>query len=86
VDGVWERIRRATEDGGLGGSAKVSTAKQDSQAMDPNMEVIEKDVKRVRKELRRLGISSKIPYKVDSDTISGKYANRGNSLISKYYE
>jgi hypothetical protein len=46
----------------------------------------EKDVKRVRKELRRLGISSKIPYKVDSDTISGKYANRGNSLISKYYE
>jgi hypothetical protein len=95
VDGVWEKIKRATEEGRLGSSAKVSTAKPNPNAKDPKVKVIcvytydwtdEKDTKRVREELRQLGISSKIPYKADNETVSGKYANRGNMRISKYYE
>lgn len=95
VDEVWDKIKRATEDGKLGSSAKVSTARPNPNAKDPNAKVIcvytydwtdEKDAKRVREELRRLGISSKIPYKADNDTFAGKYANRGSTRISKYYE
>lgn len=91
----WDKIKRATEDGKLGSSAKVSTARPNPNAKDPNAKVIcvytydwtdEKDAKRVREELRRLGISSKIPYKADNDTFAGKYANRGSTRISKYYE
>ena len=95
VDDVWEKIRCATEEGRLGGSAKISTAKPNPNARDPKTKVIcvytydwtdEKDVKRVREELRRLGVLSKIPYKADQETYSGQYANRGNTRISKYYE
>ncbi len=95
IDEVWEKIKRATEEGKLGSSAKVSTAKPNPNAKDPNSKVIcvytydwtdEKDAKRVREELRHLGIMSKIPYKADNETFSGKYANRGNTRISKYYE
>jgi hypothetical protein len=95
VDEVWDKIKRATEDGKLGSSAKVSTARPNPNTKDPNAKVIcvytydwtdEKDAKRVREELRRLGISSKIPYKADNDTFAGKYANRGSTRISKYYE
>ncbi len=95
VDEVWEKIRRATEEGKLGGSAKASTARPNPNARDPNTKVIcvytydwtdENDVKRVREELRQLGVLSKIPYKADQETYSGKYANRGNTRISKYYE
>jgi hypothetical protein len=28
----------------------------------------------------------RIPYKADEDTYEGRYANRGNKRISKYYE
>src|SRR5713226_5561557 len=92
VDEVWEKIRRSTEEGRLGGSAKVSTAKPNPNARDQNTKVIcvytydwtdEEDVTRVREELRRLGILSKIPYKADDDTFAGKYAVRGNTRISK---
>ncbi len=95
ADDVWEKIRRATEEEKLGGSAKGSTAKPNPNARDPNTKVIcvytydwadKNDVRRVREELRQLGVLSKIPYKADQETYSGKYANRGNTRISKYYE
>jgi len=41
----------------------------------------EVDVRRIREELRRLGITWKIPYKADEDTIKGRYGKG----VSKYY-
>jgi hypothetical protein len=95
VDDVWEKIRLATEQGSLGSSAKVSTARANPNATNSEAKVIcvytydwtdEHDVRRIREELRQLGIKSKIPYKADQETASGMYANRGNKRISKYYE
>ena len=94
VDEIWVKIREATEAGKLGGSAKVKTAKP-SRLGETNRRVIcvytydwtdETDVKRVREELRKLGITNKIAYKTDEDTLSGKYRITGHTKISKYYE
>lgn len=46
----------------------------------------EEDVMRVREELRKLGITRKIPYKSDEDTLAGRYYKAGDSNLSKYYE
>ena len=95
IDFVWERIRKATEDGRLGDSSKVATAKANPIAAESSMKVIcvytydwkdEEDVKRIRTELRTLGIIWKIPYKSDEDTEAGKYRATGHTRISKYYE
>lgn len=95
IDEIWQRIKQATEDGKLGGAAKVSTAKLNPNTKNQNTKVIcvytydwtdKQDVKRVREELRHLRITQKIPYKADEDTFLGKYANRGETRISKYYE
>jgi len=45
----------------------------------------EEDVMRVREELRRLGFTSKIPYKTDEETRSGRYQVKGDREISEYY-
>ena len=95
VDEVWAKIRKATEEGRLGDSAKVATAKPNPYAIDPGMRVIcvytydwsdKEDVMRVREELRKLGITDKIPYKTDEATLSGKYRIKGHRKVSKYYE
>ncbi len=95
VDETWEKIKKAVEEGKLGGSAKVSTAKPNPNATDPNTHVIcvytydwtdREDVKRIREELRKLGITKKIPYKADEDTLKGRYSKTGHKRISKYYE
>jgi hypothetical protein len=95
VDEAWEKVKNATEQGKLGFASKVATAKPNPNAIDPSKRVIcvytydwkdEKDVRRVREELRRLGITNRIPYKADADTLSGKYRAKGDQRISKYYE
>ena len=95
VDATWAKIKEATEAGRLGSAAKVATARPNPNAPNPRSRVIcaytydwkdEADVRRVREELRRLGITQKIPYKADADTQAGKYSVRGDSGISKYYE
>lgn len=95
IDVVWEKIRLATEQGNLGSSAKVSTARPNPNASNSGTKVIcvytydwtdEYDVRRIREALRQLGFTSKISYKADRETVSGIYANRGNKRISKYYE
>ena len=95
VDEVWAKVKKATGEGKLGDSAKVATAKPNPNAKNPDTKVIcvytydwtdEKDVKRIREELRKLGMTNKIPYKADEDTLSGKYRARGHTKISKYYE
>lgn len=95
VNEVWAKIKDAVEEGKLGDSAKVATAKPNPLAGKSDAKVIcvytydwtdEKDVKRIREELRKLGITNKIPYKADEDTLSGKYRITGHRRISKYYE
>lgn len=94
VDEIWAQIKKATEEGKLGDSSKVATARPNSNATDQNKKVIcvytydwtnEYDVRRVREELRQLGVTRKIPYKADQDTMDGKYRKTGHTRISKYY-
>lgn len=95
ADKTWELIKRATEEGKLGNSAKVSTRKIDPDVGRSDRHVIcvytynwtdEADVLRIRQALRELGVTWKIHYKSDADTIAGKYASSGNERISKYSE
>ncbi|MGD0071944.1 MAG: putative phosphothreonine lyase domain-containing protein [Candidatus Bathyarchaeia archaeon] len=88
-------MKKATDAGKLGDSSKVATAKPNSNATNPDTKVMcvytydwndENDVRRVREELRKLGITNKLPYKADEDTLAGKYRIMGNKKISKYYE
>lgn len=93
LDSMWEKIKIATKEGKLGIESKTSTAKPNPNATGPEKVIIvytrdwtdEKDVMRVRKELRNLGIINKIPYKRDIDSIAGKYRVSGDKKISKYY-
>ena len=95
VDEVWAKVKKATEGGELGHRAKVATAKRNPLATRPEKKVIcvytydwtdDKDVRRIREELRELGITARIPYKTDQDTLAGKYRVTGHTRISKYYE
>ena len=94
VDEVWTKLKKATEEGRLGGSSKVATAKPNPNATSENHVICiytydwtdTADVMRIRDELRNLGITAKIPYKSDEDTMIGKYRVRGHTRISKYYE
>lgn len=95
IDDVWAKIKKAVEEGKLGSEAKVATAKPNPHATNPNTKVIcvytydyadEQDVRRIREELRKLGITTRIPYKADEDTSSGKYRITGHTRISKYFE
>jgi len=95
VDEVWAMIKKAVEEGKLGDSAKVATAKASPLREDAETHVIciytydwrdREDVTRIRRQLRKLGVSQKIPYKTDEDTLAGKYRVHGDRRISKYYE
>ena len=95
VDAVWQRIKKATEDGLLGDCSKVSTTRPNPNSTDPNRHVIcvytydykdGQDVRRVRKESRKLGLVAKMPYKTDEDTLRGRYEATDHKRISKYYE
>jgi hypothetical protein len=95
IDEWWSKVKTATEDGLLGSSAKVATMKSNPNAASPDTRVVcvythdvedEADCARVRKALRDLGVTWKIPYKTDADTYAGKYAKRGSERISKRYE
>ncbi len=94
LDDLWAKIKTATEKGLLGNHAKTATTKPNPNASDPNTKVIcvytydwqdEADVMRIRDELRRLGVTWKIPYKSNKDTLAGKYQVTGHTRISKYY-
>ena len=95
VDGVWAKIKKAVESGSLGDQAKVATARPNPNAADDARRVIcvytydcedIEDVRRIREELRRLGIVDRIPYKSDEDTVGGKYRVKGHRRISKFFE
>ncbi|EQD61657.1 protein containing DUF1917 [mine drainage metagenome] len=95
VDEIWKRIKRATEGGYLGASSKVATKIESDEDNHREAHVIcvytydwkdEKDVMKIRAELRKLKIVRKIPYKADEDTMTGNYTNTTSLRISKYYE
>jgi hypothetical protein len=93
LDTAWQKIEQAVLDGKLGESAKVSTMKPNPNAVNNSDGVIcvytyslddLDDVRRIRKELRQMGITWKIPYKLDKDV--GRYSNQGETKLSKLYE
>ncbi|MDO8529551.1 MAG: DUF1917 domain-containing protein [bacterium] len=96
VDRIWMKIKTATEEGRLGGIVKVATAKINPGFASSKVKVIcvytydwrdEKDVKRVREELKKIGIARKIAYKTDEDTEQGRYRTATTTeKISKYYK
>lgn len=92
---VWNKIKKAVEEGKLGGSAKAARSGRVYPAEISNVKVIcvytydwtdSQDVKRIREELRNLGITRKISYKTDEDTERAIYSTNSNEKISKYYE
>ncbi|HJJ89458.1 MAG TPA: DUF1917 domain-containing protein [Methanocorpusculum sp.] len=91
IDTAWEKVRNATVAGTLGIGAKVSTAKENEEGRG-NRKVIyvftenwedEKDVMRVRNELKNLGFVNRIGYKRNIDTYAGEYCKKGKRVT--YY-
>lgn len=87
IDDYWDKISKATKEGLLGPSCKVSTAKENSNAEDNTTRVIcvftedyndKEDLNRIIKVIRHLGIENKLIYKLDSDV--GKYKHKGDAL------
>jgi nitrogen regulatory protein PII len=83
VNAVWEKIKKANNEGKLGAWAKCSTAMPRKQ-FNPNTHVIcvytydftdEEDVWRVEGELRKLGIVGWINYKSDISTLEAVSPN-----------
>src|SRR3989338_1483888 len=94
VNRIWGKIKIATEGGKLGGMSKVATSKPNPDFQNSKIKVIcvytydwkdEVDVKRIRSELRNIGITRKISYKADEDTDQGKYRINSSEKLSKYY-
>ncbi len=92
IDKLWAKIRLSTILGFLGNRVKVSTAKPNPNSSSKSFVICvytydsndKKDVKRIRKELKNLGIKEIIKYKTNKSTLEGKYANKGFKNISKY--
>jgi hypothetical protein len=91
ADSLWDRIASATTEGKLGPSAKCGTAKFNSHSKSPKATVIcvytgdfedKEDVMRVREELKALGITRRIPYKLDETTIAGRYSGQGDGNVT----
>jgi hypothetical protein len=91
ANALWDAIARATTERRLGPSAKCGTAKPNPNSTDQSKTVIcvytpdfndQEDVMRVRDGLRKLGVTWRIPYKLDSVTMAGRYAVRGDTRVS----
>jgi hypothetical protein len=88
VDGMWKKIRDATCRGGLGISAKVSTAKPNPDSRDTRKVIYvytrdwedEGDVMRVRRQLADLGVEQRIGYKRNIETYLGEYSEKGKKV------
>ena len=95
IDIVWKLIKTATKDGLLGDASKVSTGMPSPLAPKANLKVIcvytydytdKTDVMKIREQLRKIGVTNKIPYKTDNATRAGNYTVAGKTRISTYYE
>ena len=86
IDAAWATIKAATEQGRLGCSAKVATARPNPHATNPGTKVIcvytydgddPHDVRRVLGELRSLGFAGRLFWKADAATRAGLYSGAG---------
>ena len=81
IDEEWNIIKRSTEKGDLGCSAKVSTRKPHPRSRKDSGVICVytydsdniSDVLRVRNKLRILGFTRRLFYKTDQATREGKY-------------
>jgi hypothetical protein len=86
-DDAWDRIRAATELGGLGYAAKAATALQGRANRAGALVTCvythdyedHDDVRRVLVALRELGIGGRLSYKSDETTLQGTYG-RGTAI------
>lgn len=91
IDTTWDKIRELTEQGKLGGESKVSTQRGRQGERDFVICVYtydwtdKVDCLRVREALRAAGVTKRIPYKADADTLAGRYAGDDERPLSKYY-
>lgn len=90
IDEKWRIIKKATEEGLLGRSSKVSTMKKSPIAKNSKEKVIcvytynwkdETDVIKVRNVLTKLGFDQILVYKTDEDTMKGKYSWKGDQIV-----
>ena len=88
VDGIWKEIVAETKKGSLGTEAKVSTLfqrkKQHVICIYTNDYLNSEDVFRVRKALRRLGLTDVLYYKPDIYTYLGIYSGTCSIRPWKY--
>ena len=94
INEVWNIIRMAVEEGKLGNTAKVATAKPNANALDRHRKLIcvytydaedKEDVVRILQALRDLGFSQGLTYKTDEATIAREYSFNTAGPVSKYY-
>jgi hypothetical protein len=90
VDRWWELIRLATEQGRLGISAKAATARHNELATSQRLICVytsdwedQGDVRRVLRQLRDLGMTSRLSYKTDEATLSGVYGTGSAIYVSQ---
>ena len=90
IDETWEKIKLATQNGMLGPSSKVSTAKESPNSSDKSIKVIcvftedyndKEDVQRIKDVVRSLEIENKLIYKLDKDV--GKYKKSGDRNLAQ---
>lgn len=93
MDGIWKEVKNLTEKGNLVDSCKVSTKKENPNALKNEIGVIciytynsadKKDLLRVAEKLFQIKGVERLVYKEDKITGEGKYAVKGNKKISKY--
>jgi hypothetical protein len=82
VDEWWAKVKQATEEGRLGSGAKVGRFYGQSYVVcvytyDGHDK---EDAMRVREGLRALGLTRRIAYKLDQDTLAGRYSATGDSV------
>lgn len=92
IDQWWELIRLTTGQGRLGISAKAATAHHNDLATSPRTRLIcvytrdwqdQDDVRRVLRQLRDLGVTSRLSFKTDEATLSGVYGAGSAIYVSQ---
>jgi hypothetical protein len=94
INNAWKTVKCATEDGLLGHTAKVATAKPNENAQNERMKLIcvytedyrdEEDLLRVLATLRtRLGFNERLNYKADKATKEGVYSFNSEGPVSLF--
>jgi hypothetical protein len=91
-DAVWKKVKAATKKGNLGVSAKAATAKPNGLGGDSQAKAVivytadfedQDDIRRVLRGLRLIGITGRLPYKKDSDTLEGRYGKGTAIYVSQ---